>query len=171
MFVGDHRFRSVCFMATSRRADLSNKDDEAIALKLWIEYAEDPNAGGEVPSEVKETLMDELRARGIDVFLGFYEDKPAGVSIVMKGFSTFNCKTLWNIHDFGVMNLYRRKGIGQAMMNAIFECAKAEGIPKITLEVLEKNKPAWDCYIKAGFKPYVLNPELGWAVEMQKYVQ
>ena len=158
-------------MARSIRADLSNSEHEQLALRLWIEYAEDENAGGEkVADEVKRTLMNELRARDIDVFLGFYGDEPAGVSIVMKGFSTFNCKTLYNIHDFGVMKSYRRKGVGQAMMNEIFAYAKQQGVPKVTLEVLEKNKPAWDCYIKAGFKPYVLNPDLGWAIEMQKYI-
>ena len=158
-------------MATARIADLGDAEDSALALKLWVEYAEDENAGGEeISDSVKARLMPELRKRGIIVFMGYYNEEPAGIAIVMTGFSTFACKSLLNIHDFGVMGAFRRKGIGQAMMEAITLYASENDCVKITLEVLEKNKPAWDCYIKAGFKPYVLNPELGWAVEMQKYI-
>ena len=156
-------------MATARIADLSV--DGRIVINLWVEYAEDENAGGEKVSEhVKNNLISELRKRNISVFLGFYGEEPAGVAITMRGFSTFRCRELLNIHDFGVMLPFRRKGVGQAMMEAITSYASQIGCVKITLEVLEKNKPAWDCYVKAGFKPYVLNPELGWAVEMQKYI-
>jgi ribosomal protein S18 acetylase RimI-like enzyme len=160
-------------MTTARLADFANEEDRAMVLNTWVEYAEDENAGGEkVQEEVKANLINEMQKRGtIYAFLAFSEGgKPAGVSICMEGFSTFNCKSLLNIHDFGVLATHRRKGVGQVMLEAISSFARAKGFCKITLEVLEKNKPAWDCYIKAGFAPYALNPELGWAVEMQKYL-
>ena len=105
-------------MTTARLADFANEEDRAMVLDTWVEYAEDENAGGEkVQEEVKANLINEMQKRGtIYAFLAFSEGdgKPAGVSICMEGFSTFNCKSLLNIHDFGVLATHRRKGISRS---------------------------------------------------------
>ena len=154
-----------------RKVDLNLVSDADIVMKVWTEYSEDPSAAGEAPSEYTKTnLINEMRKRSIHVFIGYVDESPAGIAICIEGFSTFSCKSLLNIHDLGVLQKFRRRGVGQCMLSTISSYAKTNDYCKLTLEVLEKNKPAWDGYIKAGFKPYQLNPELGWAVEMQKYV-
>lgn len=157
---------------SARKADLTNELDAKALLSVWCEYCADPNAGGEAPSEeVVQNLISEMIKRGIHCFIGFEGESPAGVAICMDGFSTFNCKSLLNIHDFGVLRPYRRKGLGQTMLKAIENWAvEKNDYCKITLECLQKNEPAWNGYIKYGFAPYQLNPELGVAVEMQKYL-
>ena len=157
---------------SARRADLTVASDAQTVLAVWSEYCADPNAGGEAPSEhVKANLIQEMIKRGVHCFLGFYGDEPAGVAIAMENFTTFHCKSLLNIHDFGVLTPFRRKGLGQAMLKVIEEWTREQGdYVKITLECLEKNKPAWDGYVKYGFKPYTLHPLLGSAVELQKYL-
>ena len=158
---------------SARKADLTDPSDAEAVLAVWSEYCCDPNAGGERPSDyVVANLIGEMTKRGVHCFLGYYDDKPAGVAIAMENFTTFHCKSLLNIHDFGVLRSFRRKGLGQAMLRTIEEWTREQGdrYVKITLECLEKNQPAWDGYIKYGFKPYVLNPELGNAVELQKYL-
>ena len=157
---------------SARKADLTLASDAEAVLTVWSEYCADPNAGGERPSDyVMANLVREMIKRDVHCFLGFYDDEPAGVAIAMENFTTFHCKSLLNIHDFGVLKPYRRKGLGQTMLKAIEDWTRGQGetYVKITLECLEKNRPAWDGYVKYGFKPYVLNPELGSAVELQKY--
>jgi ribosomal protein S18 acetylase RimI-like enzyme len=53
-------------------------------------------------------------------------------------------------------------------MNKIEDLAISKGCCKITLEVLEGNQVAKSAYIKAGFKGYELDPEMGKAVFWEK---
>ncbi len=50
-------------------------------------------------------------------------------------------------------------GIGQALMTACIECAKAAGYIQLELEVVNENDRAVSMYKKAGFVEYGRNPK------------
>jgi ribosomal protein S18 acetylase RimI-like enzyme len=52
----------------------------------------------------------------------------------------------------GVLAAYRGKGIGEALMRAAIEKAKAKGLTRIELTVREYNQPAIALYKKIGFQ-------------------
>lgn len=46
---------------------------------------------------------------------------------------------------------FQRMGMGNVLLNGVFECLKAHGISKLFLEVAEDNEGAKTFYIKNGF--------------------
>lgn len=153
-----------------READLASSADAQLLVELLNIYATDP-MGGSSPLDdfVRENLAEELRKRPTaHAFFAFVDGVPAGLSICFEGFSTFECKPLINIHDMVVVPDFRRRGVCSALLACIEEFARSIGCCKVTLEVLEGNHVAKSPYIKAGFGPYMLNPEAGCAQFWQK---
>jgi len=60
--------------------------------------------------------------------------------------------------------------VGQALLAAAQDLARARGCCKLTLEVLTGNQPALASYLKFGFAPYALDPAAGQASFMQKWL-
>jgi ribosomal protein S18 acetylase RimI-like enzyme len=56
------------------------------------------------------------------------------------------------IGGMGVVARLRRRGIGEAMLTAALDAARAAGIERVTLEVLEQNIPARALYERLGFE-------------------
>ncbi len=133
-------------------------------------YASDPMGGGaSLPSYVMENLVPELaKISSAFSLICYVDNRPAGLANCFDGFSTFKCKPLINIHDLAVLDEYRGQGICQLMLTKVEELAKEKGCCKITLEVLEGNKPAKNAYLKFGFAGYEMGPELGNAQFWQK---
>ncbi|MEX1010844.1 MAG: GNAT family N-acetyltransferase [Balneolaceae bacterium] len=134
-------------------ADLENPDDAAALLHLVNRYAADPmGRGRELDKEVRERLIGELRQfPGAFAFLARLEGKPVGVAVCFYGFSTFHGARLINIHDLGVLEEYRGRGIGRALLKKVEQKARESGCCKLTLEVREDN-PASRLYERAGFR-------------------
>jgi ribosomal protein S18 acetylase RimI-like enzyme len=148
-----------------------NNEKQANELLLLLnEYAKDPMGGGSELAEFsKSNLIEELKKRSFIFSIICYVDgKPAGFSNCIEGFSTFKCKPLINIHDFAVNSEFRGLQLSLQLMNKIEEVAISKGCCKITLEVLEGNQVAKNAYVKAGFKGYQLDPEMGKAVFWEK---
>lgn len=155
---------------TIERVDYNNKEQANDLLSLLNAYAKDPmGGGGELAAYSKANLINELKNRPFVFSIICYVDgKPAGFSNCIEGFSTFKCKPLVNIHDFAVNPEFRGLQLSQKLMQKIEEIAISRGCCKITLEVLEGNHIAKNAYIKAGFKGYELDPEMGKAVFWEK---
>ncbi len=151
-------------------ADLDSDLHSEAILDLMNEYTLDIMGGGKPLSEdVAMRLLPALRKRrDAYVFLAFVNSEPAGMAICFEGFSTFAAKPLINIHDFIVKNEFRGWGIGRKIMEKIEDKAVETGCCKITLEVLEGNKPAISLYKSAGFSNYELDKSMGKAVFMEK---
>lgn len=56
-----------------------------------------------------------------------------------------------NINSIAVAEKYRKSGIGQALLNSLFEAVKGFAV-SIMLEVRQSNFPAISLYEKAGFE-------------------
>ena len=69
-----------------------------------------------------------------------------------------------SINNFGVLPIYKRKGIGTALMEELVHTCREKRIQKIFLEVRLSNQPAYLLYKKIGFekigyrKEYYVDP-------------
>jgi GNAT superfamily N-acetyltransferase len=145
----------------------------AVALVGLLDaYARDPAGGGEPLSDfARDNLVSQLAARPF-VFsvLALDGGIPVGLVNAIEGFSTFACRPLINVHDVVVLPSHRGKGIAARLFAAVEAIARERGACKLTLEVLSGNKHARRLYEKLGFDDYRLNPAMGHAQFMQKWL-
>jgi len=154
------------------RADYANPVHAQALVLLLNAYASDPAGGGEPLSEyAREHLVPELarRPQAYSV-LAFLDGKPVGLVNAIEGFSTFKCRPLVNVHDVAVLPGYRGLRIGERMLELVEAIARERGACKLTLEVLEGNAPAARLYQRIGFAGYELDPAMGQARFMQKWL-
>lgn len=150
-------------------------DDSAHAtalLDLLDAYARDPAGGGEALSDfVRKNLLSQLAARPF-VFsvLAFDGDTPVGLVNAIEGFSTFACRPLVNVHDVVVAPGHRRRGVAGRLFDEVEAIARERGACKLTLEVLEGNTSAQALYRRLGFTAYQLDPAMGSAQFLQKWL-
>jgi ribosomal protein S18 acetylase RimI-like enzyme len=95
---------------------------------------------------------------------------PVGLINCVEGFCTFACQPLVNVHDVVVAASHRGRGVAEQMLVLVEQLARARGACKLTLEVLEGNAPAQKLYRRLGFENYQLDPAMGQAQFMQKWL-
>ena len=157
---------------TVRLANLADESDAKAVVMLLDAYASDPAGGGEpLSAYAKANLVAEL-ARRPQAFslLAFDDGKPVGLVNCIEGFSTFACRPLVNVHDVAVLNTHRGRGVGRLMLREAEQHARTRGACKLTLEVLTGNQPARSLYLALGFADYQLDPAMGHASFMQKWL-
>ena len=155
-----------------RRADYADPRDAAALVMLLDAYASDPAGGGEpLSAHARAHLVPELarRPQAYSV-LAFDGDAPVGLVNCIEGFSTFKCKPLVNVHDVAVLASHRGRGIAEQMLAEAERIALARGAVKMTLEVLSGNAPAIKLYERIGYAGYQLDPAMGTAVFLQKWL-
>ena len=150
--------------------DYRNAAHAAALVDLLNDYACDP-AGGGTPlgAEVMAGLPEALAARpqAFSV-LAFDGAQPVGLINCIEGFSTFACRPLVNVHDVTVRESHRGRRITQQMLARVETEARRRGACKLTLEVLQGNRPAIRAYEREGFAGYQLDPAFGSAIFLQK---
>lgn len=144
----------------------------AALVELLDAYARDPAGGGEALSEfARNNLVAELATRPfIFSVLAFEDGAAVGLINAIEGFSTFACRPLVNIHDVVVLPGHRRRGVAAQMFAEVEAIARTRGACKLTLEVLSGNLSARTLYEKLGFDDYRLDPAMGHAQFMQKWL-
>ena len=155
-----------------RLADYANPADATAVVQLLDAYAQDPAGGGEgLSAAVKVALVPELakRPQAFSV-LAFDGDTPVGLVNCIEGFSTFKCKPLVNIHDVSVLASHRGRRIAERLFAVVEQEAQRRGAVKLTLEVLSGNQAARKAYCRMGFEGYQLDPAMGTAEFMQKWL-
>ncbi|MFP5410483.1 MAG: GNAT family N-acetyltransferase [Gammaproteobacteria bacterium] len=154
------------------RADYADPVHATALIDLLDHYARDPAGGGEPLSDfARISLIDALAARPF-VFsvLAFDGGTPVGLVNAIEGFSTFACAPLVNIHDVVVRDTHRGRGIAAQLFAEVETIARERGACKLTLEVLSGNRAARTLYEKLGFDDYRLDPAMGEAKFMQKWL-
>ncbi len=157
------------------RADYHNPTHTRALLDLLDAYASDNTGGAEPLSDfTKANLPAALQARPFMFsVLAFDEAQgglPVGLVNCVEGFSTFACRPLVNIHDVVVAASHRGQRIGEQMLVLVEQLARDRGACKLTLEVLSGNAPAARLYRRIGFENYQLEPSMGHAMFMQKWL-
>lgn len=154
------------------QADYNNPVHAGALVQLLDAYAQDPAGGGSPLSDfAKAKLVTELakRPQAFSV-LAFDADAPVGLVNCIEGFSTFACKPLVNVHDIVVLSSYRGQRVGQQMLALAEQIARQRGACKLTLEVLSGNISAITLYQRIGFAAYQLDPAMGSAQFLQKWL-
>ncbi|MDN3986652.1 GNAT family N-acetyltransferase [Zwartia vadi] len=152
--------------------DYLDPSDRLALITMLDMYARDPMGGGEPLSEdTRQRLCDDLaKVPGAISWLAYQDGQPVGLLNALPGYSTFKARPLMNVHDIAVVPACRGQGIGQALLGALENHARAQGCCKITLEVLSGNRQAMRAYEHNGFEQYALSPETGQALFMQKWL-
>jgi ribosomal protein S18 acetylase RimI-like enzyme len=150
-------------------------DDPAHAsalVGLLDAYARDPAGGGKPLSDfARENLVASLAARPfIFSVLAFDGDAAVGLVNAIEGFSTFACQPLVNVHDVVVRASHRGRGIAGQMVAEVESIAQERGACKLTLEVLDGNAAARALYQRLGFTAYQLDPAMGQARFLHKWL-
>ena len=159
-------------MMQTTLADYNNPAHAAAVLKLLDAYAQDPAGGGQALSDfAKSNLVQELakRPQAFSV-LAFDSNVPVGLVNCIEGFSTFACKPLVNVHDVVVVASHRGQRVGEQMLALVEQTAIERGACKLTMEVLSGNLSAMKLYQRIGFAGYQLNPAMGSAQFLQKWL-
>lgn len=154
------------------RARYDDPAHAAALLDLMDQYARDPAGGGEALGDfARDNLIAELAARPfIFSALAFDGDTPVGLVNAIEGFSTFACRPLVNVHDVVVATSHRGRGIAARLFAEVEAIARERGACKLTLEVLDGNAPARALYRRLGFDAYQLDPAMGHAQFLQKWL-
>lgn len=135
-----------------RRANLEDKADAATVIELLNGFSRQSSRGGELPEDIKSTLIDNLIAFGKAlVYLAEDGGQAMGLANCFMTFSTFKNSIVLNIHDFFITEEYQGKGVGTGFLKFIEKDAAAQNICRITLEVYANNKNAVALYEKLGF--------------------
>lgn len=156
------------------RADYGDTRHAQALVSLLDAYARDPAGGGQPLSEVaRENLPAALAARR-EAFSVLAFDGEAGPAIGLvncfEGFSTFACRPLVNVHDVVVLATHRGQRVAQRMLAEVEAIARERGACKLTLEVLSNNSRAMALYQRFGFAGYQLDPAMGQAQFLQKWL-
>jgi ribosomal protein S18 acetylase RimI-like enzyme len=141
-------------------------------VDLLDAYAIDPAGGGKALSAFTRSHLVATLAARTDAFSVLAFDGPVAVGLVncFEGFSTFACRPLVNVHDVAVLPGYRGRGVGAQMLVLVEQLARERGACKLTLEVLQGNQGAARLYERLGFADYQLDPAMGHARFMQKWL-
>ncbi len=159
-------------VAAVLRADYADPVHAAALVALLDAYAADPAGGGTgLSAYAKSNLVASLAARPQAYsVLAFERGAPVGLVNCIEGFSTFACKPLVNVHDVVVLASHRGRGIAERMLAEAEHIARERGAVKLTLEVLSGNRPARRLYERIGFAGYQLDPAMGAALFLQKWL-
>lgn len=160
------------------RADYNDPAHARALVHMLDAYARDPMGGGQALSDfARANVVSALAARpqafSVLAFAGEgRDDAVTAVGLVncIEGFSTFACMSLVNVHDLAVVSAHRGQHIGERMLNLVEAIARERGACKLTLEVLSGNASAICLYQRVGFAPYALDPAIGSAQFLQKYL-
>lgn len=153
--------------------DYADRRHAHALVGLLDAYARDPAGGGHALSAfAKEHLAGEL-ARRPQAFsvLAWDGDVPVGLVNCIEGFSTFACRPLVNVHDVIVLASHRGQGVAAQMLARVEQIGRERGACKLTLEVLSGNASAHALYVRLGFAHYQLDPAMGQAQFMQKWLE
>ncbi len=136
--------------------DFANPAHCAGLVRVLDSYASGPVGGGKpLSAEVRQRLVPALRELpSARIVLAFRGDQPVGLAICFLAFSTFHARPLLNIHDLAVVPEHRGQGVGRALLEAVETRARQGGCVKLTLEVQESNRRAWDFYLDFGFADF-----------------
>ena len=163
---------ALCLGVRVCRADYADVAHAHALVMLLDAYAQDSAGGGAPLSEfARAHLVRELAARpqAFSV-LAFDGLEPVGLVNCIEGFSTFACRPLVNVHDVVVLASHRGRRIGEQMLARVETIARERGACKLTLEVLSGNHGANRLYERTGFAAYQLDPAMGNAQFLQKWL-
>ncbi|MDR1494292.1 MAG: GNAT family N-acetyltransferase [Planctomycetaceae bacterium] len=124
-------------------------DDTALILQFIRELAEYEHLSDTV-FITKETILDWISSRQIEVLIAEYEGKPAGFALYYFNYSTFRGQKGIYLEDLFVRPEFRRHGIGTQFFHKIAQIAKSRSCFRLDWMVLDWNANSISFYEKLG---------------------
>ena len=125
--------------------------DVPAIYSLVKELAEYENAGNQLETTIEQMEADAFGKRPLFEF--FVAETPVGeivgAALFYFGYSSWKGKKLY-LDDLIVTGEYRRKGIGEKLLDHLVGHALENDVQQIRWHVLEWNKPAISFYEKVG---------------------
>ncbi len=157
------------------QVNYANTSHATALVTLLDAYAKDPMGGGSGLSDFARThlvasLAERPQCFSVLAYVSADDARPVGLVNCVEGFSSFACRPLVNVHDVVVLPDYRGQRIAEKMLLLVDELARLRGACKLTLEVLSGNVGAAKLYRRIGFSNYQLDPSMGEAQFLQKWL-
>ena len=133
--------------------DFENPDHLTALAELANHYMVDSMGDAEPLNKLQQLRLVDGLANHLtaEVLFAITESKIVGLATCFVNFSTFKVKPYLYIHDIVVLNEYRGKGIGKAIMQKLIDTSTERKYCKVTLEVREDNVTAQALYKSLGF--------------------
>ena len=126
------------------------REDAPLILEFIKELAEYekllPNVTA-TPELLKYWLFDKQAA---EVLFAMVEDKEVGFALYFSNFSTFLGKSGLHLEDLFVLPLYRKRGVGKALLTELARICVERGYGRFEWACLDWNEPSIDFYRSIG---------------------
>lgn len=100
---------------------------------------------------LKETLFGERPQA--ETLLAFEDETPVGFALFFSNYSTFLGRSGIHLEDLFVLEAFRGRGYGKALLDNMQSIAKERGAGRLEWNVLDWNTPAIEFYEAMGAKP------------------
>lgn len=125
-------------------------DEDAIFAMLWA-FAEFEKLTHTFRLTREIIARDFMGAhRRVECDVAEWEEKPAGLMIWYRIYSTFQAAPIFYLEDIFVDPKFRRRGIGTACLRHLAQRAKSEKAVRVDWCVLDWNAPALEFYARIG---------------------
>jgi len=103
--------------------------------------------------ESAESFLEErMLNRESVIFIAFIRGEAAGFTQLYPVFSSVSMQRLWLLNDLYVAGVFRKQGVGEALIDAAKNHARETDAKGLILETQIDNESAQRLYDKAGFK-------------------
>ena len=132
----------------------ANEDDVSTILQFIRALAKYEQLEHEVVAT--ETLLQESLFGPnpqAETLLGFEDDTPVGFALFFSNYSTFLGKSGIHLEDLFVLEAFRGRGYGKALLDKMQDIAQERQAGRLEWNVLDWNTPAIEFYHSMGAKP------------------
>ena len=106
-------------------------------------------------AKARNFLSERLQRNESVVFLARHDDgSAAGFTQLFPGFSSVRAARVWLLNDLYVDASARRQGVGEALLAAARDFARADGAIRLELETMPDNHIAQSLYRAQGWQQY-----------------
>lgn len=100
---------------------------------------------------LRETLFSDRPQA--ETLLAFEDETPVGFALFFSNYSTFLGRAGIHLEDLFVLEVFRGRGYGKALLDHMQTIAKERGAGRLEWNVLDWNTPAIEFYESMGAKP------------------
>ena len=115
------------------------------AYRIYYEQSSDLAAA-------EHFIAERLQNRESVIYLALDEDRPVGFTQLYPFFTSVGMKRAWVLNDLYVMEDYRNRGVGRALIGAAQDLARSTSAKWIMLQTYTSNVNAQALYEKLGFE-------------------
>ena len=135
---------------TIRQANINDVSTILSFIKALAEYEDMSDQVVATEELLKEWLFEKKKA---EVLLAMEGDKPVGFALYFYNFSTFLGRAGIYLEDLFVIEEYRGKGYGKALLKELARIAVSQGCGRLEWCCLDWNQPSIDFYLSLGARP------------------